>query len=1034
MATYVQGYQMYDREAKPFVPDYKFLSTVLETRQNRYDTNYQALNDAYSKVVYADLSRDDNKEKRDQFAQQIAPKMEQVSGFDLSLRQNVDMAKGIFKPFYEDDAIIRDLTNTANFKYGIKNAEFLKNSNDKAKRDLYWETGVQDLNIQMQDYINASPDEALNMGIGNYVPNANLYETSLALLKEQGFNVEIDRLDKKGRWIITQKNGALVTDQAYAYLNRALMDDPRVIEAYKTSARVQARNFANARLEAGEVASVAQGEEMWANTTIEEISTNTAALLKDKKKKAEVMKVSADLWKAYNEKYNIGADTPDGKRGEDFTSRYLAIRQEIEQGEDIVNNAVSAQGTRDKDLMNKAFMMNMQYNINDDMMAAAKSYSMIDYKESIKVNPYGVALEKHKMDMKKMYKEYELKAQLEEYKKSLENPFIGPLLPGVSRKSAAGIEMELDRKGNIKSLTKDNIAEDDLTKQKHLNLNQKAKATFIKDVHQQIQSNVEGASVSTIEIPGQGKMSINEAQIFLSNPANSAIANELFETYSSTILEKNSNPNTTVSKEENDRINNIKDGFRDRAADIRREDNKSIMLTNKGNEIAYNNFEFVAQTEYGKEVLNNVTKNNVPRIFSKDANGNVVKLSEEDYINEYIRRAKAGELSKEFRDYDAVRTMSRKEMDELYGMDRNNAYAQEVRRNNRYGLITQRKYFKIDDAREDAKLQYDQQKMLINGTLNGAINTDATEKDSDFKSPFQRWSYAEGLENVSPSLMTGDSARQFRGYDATFNPKAPTQQGAFLLKGAIEQFNSGTAVIQFGDITESQVDADEASAQLGKDEAVAEKFFEQAVQDIQAFIVDKSGEGKNPRVQIEYMPVAGPPNQGDKTHAAYVLKFDDDYIKQFVSKYDAETQGVTERELRGLLGELSIIFPQESDQSQYSVENAFGRGYSDYEIDMTYSDDNNVTFDVDGGGSLSFYKDGTNFMMTGSYVSWSDEKQDFVVNDKIAPMIVTIDEAGKVPATSAEIDYIIQAYRRELRDRMVINTQKKENFLNNQQK
>ena len=27
-------------------------------------------------------------------------------------------------------------------------------------------------------------------------------------------------------------------------------------------------------------------------------------------------------------------------------------------------------------------MMNMQYNINDDMMAAAKSYGMIDYKVS----------------------------------------------------------------------------------------------------------------------------------------------------------------------------------------------------------------------------------------------------------------------------------------------------------------------------------------------------------------------------------------------------------------------------------------------------------------------------------------------------------------------------------------------------------------------------------------------------------------------------------------------------------------------------
>ena len=1023
MATYVQGYQMYDREAKPFVPDYKFLSTVLETRQNRYDTNYQALNDAYSKVVYADLSRDDNKEKRDQFAQQIAPKMEQVSGFDLSLRQNVDMAKGIFKPFYEDDAIIRDLTNTANFKYGIKNAEFLKNSNDKAKRDLYWETGVQDLNIQMQDYINASPEEALNMGIGNYVPNANLYETSLALLKEQGFNVEIDRLDKKGRWIITQKNGALVTDQAYAYLNRALMDDPRVIEAYKTSARVQARNFANARLEAGEVASIAQGEELWANTTIEEISTNTAALLKDKKKKAEVMKVSADLWKEYNKKYNIGADTPDGKKSEDFISRYRAAIQEIQQGEDIVNNAVSAQGTRDKDLMNKAFMMNMQYNINDDMMAAAKSYSMIDYKESIKANPYGVAIEKHKMDMAKMIEEYKLKAQLEQYKKSLESPFIGPLLPGVSRDGSAGIEMDVDKRGNILSLSRDNIAQDDLTKQKHLALNQQQKVSFIKDAHQYIQSNLEDGSVATIEVPGQGKMSLNEAQIFLSNPANADVAEQLFQTYSSTVLENNSNPNASINPEVNKKIQS----FRRRADDIRREQDKSIMLTNKGNEIAYNNFQYIAQTEYGSGVWNAVTKQNVPTIFNKNTDGSVTKLSEEDFINQFINRAEANQIKKpNGKTQDYYETVG--EPDFNAGM---------TVRDGQGGYKYPTKYttrFDREAARKDAKEQYDAQKMLINATLNGAIDLHAEEGNPQYNSPFQRFSYAEGLENVSPSLMTGDSARQFRGYDATFNPKAPTQEGLFLLRGAINQFNSGTANIQFGDITESQVDADEANEQLSKDDPMAERFFEQAVQDIQAFMGDKSGEGKNPRVQIEYMPVAGPPNQGDKTHAAYVIKFDDDYIKQFVSKNDAEMSGVTERELREALGEISIVFPQTADQSQYSVDNAFGRANSDYEIDMTYSEDNNVTFDVEGGGSLSFYKDGANFMMTGNYVSWSDEKQDFVVNDKIAPMIVTIDDEGKVPATSAEIDYIIEAFKQELNDRMVINTQKKENFLNNQQK
>ena len=190
MATYVQGYKMYDREATPFVPDYKFLSNVLSTRQTRYDQNYKAINDAYSKVVFADLSREENQEKRDQFAQQIAPKMAQISGYDLSLRQNADMATGVFAPFYEDDNIVRDLTNTANYKFGTRYADSLSRSGDKAQRDLYWQTGVDHLNMQMEKYLAASPDQAVNMTIGKYTPNPNLYEYALALLDEQGFTVE----------------------------------------------------------------------------------------------------------------------------------------------------------------------------------------------------------------------------------------------------------------------------------------------------------------------------------------------------------------------------------------------------------------------------------------------------------------------------------------------------------------------------------------------------------------------------------------------------------------------------------------------------------------------------------------------------------------------------------------------------------------------------------------------------------------------------------------------------------------------------
>ena len=38
-------------------------------RQDRYDKNYKQLNDIYGKVVYADLTRDDNKFVRDEYAE-----------------------------------------------------------------------------------------------------------------------------------------------------------------------------------------------------------------------------------------------------------------------------------------------------------------------------------------------------------------------------------------------------------------------------------------------------------------------------------------------------------------------------------------------------------------------------------------------------------------------------------------------------------------------------------------------------------------------------------------------------------------------------------------------------------------------------------------------------------------------------------------------------------------------------------------------------------------------------------------------------
>ena len=83
MATYIKGVTDYIPVLEPFKPDYKFLSDVLTVRQDRYDTNFQQLNNLYSKVVYATLIREANGQRRDQYDKQISDENTQVTGRDV---------------------------------------------------------------------------------------------------------------------------------------------------------------------------------------------------------------------------------------------------------------------------------------------------------------------------------------------------------------------------------------------------------------------------------------------------------------------------------------------------------------------------------------------------------------------------------------------------------------------------------------------------------------------------------------------------------------------------------------------------------------------------------------------------------------------------------------------------------------------------------------------------------------------------------------------------------------------------------------
>ncbi len=108
MATYLPNVKDYIPNVKAYTPDFKFLSDALDQRQDRYNKTTKQLNNLYGDVVYADLSREDNQSVRDDYAKLLAPKIQQISGLDFSLSQNVQAAQGLFKPFYENKHDVRD--------------------------------------------------------------------------------------------------------------------------------------------------------------------------------------------------------------------------------------------------------------------------------------------------------------------------------------------------------------------------------------------------------------------------------------------------------------------------------------------------------------------------------------------------------------------------------------------------------------------------------------------------------------------------------------------------------------------------------------------------------------------------------------------------------------------------------------------------------------------------------------------------------------------------------------------------------------
>jgi hypothetical protein len=405
MGTYLQGVQSIIPSIQPHDTGLNMVANLLQLKQTQYDSNYKQLNKMYGQFYYADLTRDDNIQRRDATVQQIDMDLKRIAGLDLSLEQNVQQASQIFKPFYEDGALMKDMAWTKNFNNTYGAAEGLNKSDDEKARKQYWGDGIRELQYRREEFKNASADEAMGFGNVVYTPYVNVAEKTRELAKSAGLSYEKTSMSADGKWIMKNKNGQLLIEPLSNLFEAELGRDPAIQAVYKTQAYVNRKDFAKG--EADKYGGEAQAEMEYMKDAYGKMKKLTENRHADKQANAKMYDAQiADIQKQIKEQ---GSDP--------LLERQLQQYQEAKGVNDEIlgkldeqlnqfNSSYSSSGnTSTGQFQNPYKDVNQLRNVvdgnmanmlmNEDLMGAATTLAYTDAKEDFKENPYAVLDVKH---------------------------------------------------------------------------------------------------------------------------------------------------------------------------------------------------------------------------------------------------------------------------------------------------------------------------------------------------------------------------------------------------------------------------------------------------------------------------------------------------------------------------------------------------------------------------------------------------------------------------------------------------------------
>jgi len=422
MATYIQGVTDYIPQFQPFQPDLNFYAKLMQTKQSQYDSNWKSLNKVYGQYFYADLTRDPNIKKKEELLKQIEFNLKRVSGLDLSLEQNVNQATQVFKPFYEDGNLMKDMAWTKTYNRETGRASALRGSANEVDRKQYWDTGLKKIQYERDEFKNATDDEAMNFANVSYTPYVNTMEKALKIAKDAGISAESVTFSDDQRWIITQKNGKQLIEPLSKLFEATLGSDPSVQAVYKAQAYVNRKDYAFAN------ASEFNGDQKAAE--MKYLEDSFSILKKQRETQYNRMEKNS---KVYDERIkNLESMIAKKQAPVDAEEKLETLIENKKINDDVLGRIktesdmfsnTNSTATTSSGFLNPYEDINtLRYKVDagmastlmqKDLGEAAEIYAYRDSKTSIKENPYKVLEIKHAQEMQQIQTAgaYKLRAQ-----------------------------------------------------------------------------------------------------------------------------------------------------------------------------------------------------------------------------------------------------------------------------------------------------------------------------------------------------------------------------------------------------------------------------------------------------------------------------------------------------------------------------------------------------------------------------------------------------------------------------------------------